>query len=81
MYKISRLDGNVVVLSRKYVDELQNIPSERLSLIKGLIKVRSVCLGGRPRRTLLIRSQNFGGLYSGIGLLAESDIGTRAIQV
>ena len=81
MYKISRLDGDLVVLSRKYVDELQNIPSEQLSSIKGLIKVSSVRSTGRPRRTLLIGSQNFGGSYSGIGLLSESDIGTRAIQV
>ncbi|RYP42592.1 hypothetical protein DL767_000116 [Monosporascus sp. MG133] len=61
MYKVSRHDGDLVILSRKYVDELQNIPTERLSSIKGLIK-------------------NFGGRYSGIELLAESDIGTRAIQ-
>nr|BAM84045.1 cytochrome P450 monooxygenase [Tolypocladium album] len=61
MYKISRHGGDVVVLSRKYIDELQNAPHERLSSIKGLIK-------------------NFGGQYSGIDLLDESDIGTRALQ-
>lgn len=52
MYKISRLDGDLVVLSRKYVDELQNLPSERLSSIKGLIKVRSVCPKGPPKAKL-----------------------------
>ncbi|KYK60565.1 hypothetical protein DCS_01702 [Drechmeria coniospora] len=60
MYKICRQDGDLVVLSRKYVDELKSLPAERLSAIDGL---------------------NFGGRYSGIDILSQSDIGTRAIQV
>ncbi|KAI0600758.1 P450 monooxygenase [Biscogniauxia sp. FL1348] len=61
MYKISRYDGDLVVLSRKYLDDLQNRPPEKLSAIHGLAK-------------------NFGGRYSGINLLIESDVGTRALQ-
>ncbi|KAM4059008.1 cytochrome p450 [Hirsutella rhossiliensis] len=60
-FRISRTDGDLLVVSRKYLDELHNMPLDRLSSIKGLVK-------------------NFGGHYSGIGLLAESDIGTRALQ-
>ncbi|KJZ72997.1 hypothetical protein HIM_07569 [Hirsutella minnesotensis 3608] len=60
-YRISRTDGDVIVIPRKYLDELHNAPPERLSSIQGLIK-------------------NFGGKYSGITLLGESEIGTRALQ-
>lgn len=60
-FRISRTDGEVLVLSRKYLDELHNAPVQRLSSMQGLIK-------------------NFGGYYSGIHLLGESDIGTRALQ-
>ncbi|PFH59490.1 hypothetical protein XA68_12250 [Ophiocordyceps unilateralis] len=60
-FRVSRTDGDVLVLSRKYLDELHNAPVQRLSSIKGLIK-------------------NFGGHYSGISLLGESDVGTRALQ-
>ncbi|RDA95614.1 hypothetical protein CP533_1095 [Ophiocordyceps camponoti-saundersi (nom. inval.)] len=61
MFRISRTDGDLLVLSRKYLDELHNAPVHRLSSIQGLIK-------------------NFGGRYSGISLLGESDVGTRALQ-
>lgn len=82
MYKISRHGGDVVVLSRKYIDELQNAPLERLSSIKGLIKARTLLPFIASKLQLLIAfGQNFGGRYSGIDLLAESDIGTRALQV
>ncbi|RCI07464.1 hypothetical protein L249_4571 [Ophiocordyceps polyrhachis-furcata BCC 54312] len=62
IYRISRTDGDLLVLSRKYLDELHNAPLNRLSSIQGLIK-------------------NFGGHYSGISLLGESDVGTRALQL
>ncbi|RDA85058.1 hypothetical protein CP532_3129 [Ophiocordyceps camponoti-leonardi (nom. inval.)] len=61
VFRISRMDGDLLVLPRKYLDELHNAPVHRLSSIQGLIK-------------------NFGGHYSGISLLGESDIGTRAVQ-
>ncbi|PHH78829.1 hypothetical protein CDD80_6200 [Ophiocordyceps camponoti-rufipedis] len=60
-FRISRTDGDVLVLSRKYLDELHNAPVKRLSSMQGLIK-------------------NFGGYYSGIHLLGESDVGTHALQ-
>ncbi|KAI1082128.1 P450 monooxygenase [Whalleya microplaca] len=45
MYKISRYDGDLVVLSRKYLDDLQNRPPEQLSAINGLIKASKIFRG------------------------------------
>ncbi|KAG8420739.1 hypothetical protein J3458_002672 [Metarhizium acridum] len=62
LFQISRYDGDVLILSRNYLDDLHNRPPQELSAIYGLI-------------------QNFGGHYSGIGLLGKHDVGIRALQV
>jgi hypothetical protein len=41
MFHISRYDGDILVLSRKYLDDLHSRSSEELSPIHGLIRVRS----------------------------------------
>ncbi|TWU71190.1 hypothetical protein ED733_001934 [Metarhizium rileyi] len=61
MFQISRYDRDILVVSRKYLDDLHNRPPGELSAIHGLI-------------------ENFGGHYSGIGLLGKHDVGIRALQ-
>lgn len=39
MFKVSRNDRDLVVISNKYVDELRNLPEEKLSSIQALITV------------------------------------------
>ncbi|KAK8925526.1 Cytochrome P450 monooxygenase ltmK [Metarhizium anisopliae] len=62
LFQISRYDGDVLILSRNYLDDLHNRPPQELSAIHGLI-------------------ENFGGRYSGLGLLGKHDVGIRAFQV
>ena len=40
MFKVSRNGRDLVVISKKYVDELRNLPEEKLSSIQALIAVR-----------------------------------------
>jgi len=37
---VSRNDRDLVIISNKYVDELRNLPEEKLSSIEALITVR-----------------------------------------
>ncbi|KFG80380.1 P450 monooxygenase [Metarhizium anisopliae] len=62
LFQISRYDGDVLILSRNYLDDLHNRPPQELSAIHGLI-------------------ENFGGRYSGLGLLGKHDVGIRAFQM
>jgi len=39
MFKISRNDADILVISNKYVDELRSLPDEKLSAIRAHIKV------------------------------------------
>jgi cytochrome P450 monooxygenase len=41
MFHVSRYDGDVLLLSRKYLDDLHKRPEEELSAIHGLIRVSS----------------------------------------
>lgn len=40
MFWLSRYDGDVLVISRNHLDDLQNRPQRELSAIHGLIEVR-----------------------------------------
>lgn len=40
LFQISRYDGDVLILSRNYLDDLHNRPPQELSAIHGLIEVR-----------------------------------------
>ncbi|KAK9438637.1 P450 monooxygenase [Metarhizium brunneum] len=62
LFQISRYDGDLLILSRNYLDDLHNRPPQELSAIHGLI-------------------ENFGGRYSGLGLLGKHDVGIRAFQM
>lgn len=41
MFKVRRSDKDVLVISNKYVDELRNLPQEKLSLTEALYEVCS----------------------------------------
>lgn len=41
MFKVSRNDRDLLVVANKYIDELRNLPNEKLSSIQALIVVRS----------------------------------------
>ena len=60
MFKVRRSDKDVLVISNKYVDELRNLPQEKLSLTEALYEV---CSANNPytyletnHRLMLIRS-------------------------
>nr|AGN73101.1 P450 monooxygenase-like protein [Epichloe aotearoae] len=55
-YRISRIDGDLLVLPRKYLDELHNVPQKQLSSIRGLIKN----FGGRYGGIGLLGESNIG---------------------
>ncbi|KAH8897622.1 P450 monooxygenase [Thozetella sp. PMI_491] len=56
MFQISRYDGDILVLSRKYIDDLHNRPAHELSAIDGLIQN----FGGRYSGLTLLREHDVG---------------------
>jgi hypothetical protein len=74
------VSGNdILVIPNKYVDELRNMPDEKLSSIQANIEVNQPIIH-RLCGDLLNKTKNFEGLYSTTNILLEGTLHTRTIQ-